>query len=70
MSQVVASAAYHEGRRVADVPVEEAGAWAARDGHFVWVGLLEPDEALLRRVQRQFGWPSRLAPWQLAQCCA
>jgi len=54
MSQVVASAAYHEGRRVADVPVEEAGAWAARDGHFVWVGLLEPDEALLRRVQRQF----------------
>ncbi|WP_431856156.1 magnesium/cobalt transporter CorA [Azospirillum sp.] len=54
MSRVVASAAYHEGRRVADVPVEEAGAWAAREGHFVWVGLLEPDEALLRRVQRQF----------------
>ncbi|PWC43842.1 magnesium/cobalt transporter CorA [Azospirillum sp. TSO22-1] len=54
MSQVVASAAYHEGRRVADVPVEEAGAWAAREGHFVWVGLLEPDEALLRRVQEQF----------------
>ncbi|HYH39270.1 MAG TPA: magnesium/cobalt transporter CorA [Azospirillum sp.] len=54
MSRVVASAAYHEGRRVADVPVEEAGAWAARDGHFVWVGLLEPDEALLRRVQEQF----------------
>ena len=54
MSTVVASAAYHAGRRVADVPVEEAGAWAARDDHFVWVGLLEPDEALLRRVQRQF----------------
>lgn len=54
MSRVVASAAYHEGRRVADVPVEEAGAWAAREGHFVWIGLLEPDEALLRRVQEQF----------------
>jgi magnesium transporter len=55
MSAVVASAAYHAGRRVADVPVEEAGSWAARDDHFVWVGLLEPDEALLRQVQRQFG---------------
>ncbi|WP_448189849.1 magnesium/cobalt transporter CorA [Azospirillum sp. sgz301742] len=55
MSTVVASAAYHDGRRVADVPVEEAGAWAERDDHFVWVGLLEPDEALLRQVQQQFG---------------
>ena len=54
MSSVVASAAYCDGRRVADVPVEEAGAWAAREGHFVWIGLHEPDEALLRRAQRQF----------------
>ncbi len=54
MSTVVASAAYHDGRRVAEVPVDEAGSWAARHGHLVWVGLLEPDEELLRRVQRQF----------------
>lgn len=54
MSRIVASAAYHEGHRIADVPIDEAGAWAARDGHFVWIGLHEPDEALMRRVQDQF----------------
>ncbi|SMH35897.1 magnesium/cobalt transporter CorA [Azospirillum agricola] len=52
---VVASVAYCNGCRVADVPVAEAGAWAAREGHFVWIGLHEPDEALLMEVKRQFG---------------
>lgn len=52
---VVASAAYCEGRRIADVPIAEAGAWAAKDGHFVWIGLWEPDEALLMEVKQQFG---------------
>lgn len=51
---VVASTAYRAGCRVADVPVTEAGAWAAREGHFVWIGLLEPDEPLLHEVKRQF----------------
>lgn len=52
---VVASAAYCEGRRIADVPIAEAGAWAAKEGHFVWIGLWEPDEALLKEVKQQFG---------------
>ncbi|MGA1858395.1 magnesium/cobalt transporter CorA [Azospirillum sp. 11R-A] len=52
---VVASAAYCDGRRIAEVPIGEAGAWAAKDGHFVWIGLWEPDEALLMEVKRQFG---------------
>ena len=52
---VMASAAYCDGRRIADVPVAEAGAWAGKDGHFVWIGLWEPDEALLMEVKRQFG---------------
>jgi len=51
---VVASSVYSAGRRVADIPIEEAGAWAGRDGHFVWIGLREPDRELLLRVQRQF----------------
>ena len=42
------------GKRVADVPLDEAGAWAARPGHVVWIGLFEPDEDLLARVQAQF----------------
>ncbi len=52
---IIASVAYREGRRVAEVPLSEAGAWAARDGHFVWIGLYEPDEAQLKEAQRQFG---------------
>ena len=51
---VVASSAYANGRWVAKVPLEEAGAWAQRPGHVVWIGLFEPDEELLRRVQAQF----------------
>jgi magnesium transporter len=51
---IVASSAYAHGKRVADVPLDEAGAWAARPGHVVWIGLFEPDEELLARVQAQF----------------
>lgn len=54
-SSVVASAAYRDGCRVADVPITEAGSWAAREGHFVWVGLHEPDESVLMELKRQFG---------------
>jgi magnesium transporter len=52
---VVASSVYVAGRRIADVPIEEAGAWAKKPGHVVWIGLHEPGTELLRRVQRQFG---------------
>jgi magnesium transporter len=51
---VVASSAYVDGRRVADMAIEEAGAWAKRPGHLVWIGLFEPSDELLRRVQAQF----------------
>jgi len=51
---VVAAGAYADGRRVADIDVDEAGDWAQRANHMVWLGLLEPDDALLRRVQAQF----------------
>ena len=51
---IVASSVYAAGHRVADIAIEEAGAWAGKDGHFVWIGLLEPGRDLLLRVQRQF----------------
>jgi magnesium transporter len=51
---VVASSVYSAGHRVADIPIEDAGAWARKEGHFVWIGLLEPDRELLLRVQSQF----------------
>ena len=51
---IVACSAYALGKRVADVPLDEAGDWAQRPGHLMWIGLYEPGEELLLRVQKQF----------------
>jgi magnesium transporter len=55
MSTVVNCASYAEGCRVANIPVEEISEALDVPGQFVWVGLHEPDEALLRQVQKEFG---------------
>jgi magnesium transporter len=52
---VVAAAVYAGGKRLQDIDIDSAGAFAARPGHVVWIGLHEPSLALLARVQRQFG---------------
>ena len=52
---VVACALYRDGRRVRDVTVEEIGASAGHDGEIVWLGLHEPDGALLGTLQAQLG---------------
>ena len=52
---VVACALYCDGRRVRDIAVEEIGAFAGRDGGIVWLGLHEPDAALLGAIQAQLG---------------
>ena len=54
-ASLIAATAYHQGKRVADIAIDEAGEWARRDGHVVWIGLLEPSDAELEEVQRQFG---------------
>ncbi|TWT75086.1 magnesium/cobalt transporter CorA [Allorhodopirellula solitaria] len=52
---VINSAAYHDGVRVADVPVGDLGdAWNHSD-RFIWVGLYEPSEQVLSHVQEAFG---------------
>jgi len=51
---VVDCAAYADGRRVGDLSLEEIRPALEREGQFVWLGLFEPDEALMRRVQQQF----------------
>ena len=54
-SGVINSAAYHNGVRVADVPVADLeDAWRYSD-RFLWVGLYEPSEMLLAHIQRTFG---------------
>lgn len=51
---VVAAGAYVDGRRVANIAISEASSWRAKPGHVVWIGLHEPDMALLGAVQKQF----------------
>ena len=52
---LVAAGVYAAGRRVAAIAVDEAATWLDRPGHVVWIGLLEPGDEMLRRVQAQFG---------------
>ena len=52
---LIGASVYHQGRRVADIGLDEAGEWASREGHVVWIGLLDPPEDQLRIVQQQFG---------------
>ena len=52
---VVASSAYVDGRRVAEVRLAEAGEWARHPHHVVWIGLHEPSPELLDQLQAQFG---------------
>ena len=51
---VVASSVYALGRRIADIPLNEAGDWSKRPGHVVWIGLFEPNPETLQQVQAQF----------------
>ena len=51
---VIAAGAYVDGRRVANIAIDEAASWRSRPGHVVWIGLHEPDMPLLTRVQQQF----------------
>jgi magnesium transporter len=54
ISGVINCAAYAGGIRVADVPVDEIGRALSHPDQFVWLGLYEPEEELLRVVQKQF----------------
>ena len=55
MDMVVNCAAYADGCRVHDLTIEQISEALKVPGQFVWVGLYEPDEPLLRRIQAEFG---------------
>ena len=54
MGRVVAAAVYSAGKKVTDITLDEGAAWAAKPGHFVWIGLEEPDAQEMFNLQRQF----------------
>ena len=55
MGEVVNCAAYADGRRVADVEITDLDTALKQEDCFLWVGLHEPSEPLLRHVQQAFG---------------
>ncbi|HEX5514056.1 MAG TPA: CorA family divalent cation transporter, partial [Gammaproteobacteria bacterium] len=54
MGSIVNSVAYKGGIRQSDVPIEDISEVLREPDTFVWLGLLEPDEALLRQLQEEF----------------
>jgi magnesium transporter len=55
MDMVIDCALYENGRRIATIDLDQASAPEPGSGRFVWIGLHEPDEDLLRKVQLRFG---------------
>jgi magnesium transporter len=55
VGEIVNCVSYADGRRVADVPLETISDVLEVDGQFVWIGLHDPSEPLLRTVQGEFG---------------
>ncbi len=47
--------AYADGRKLADIAVEDIGDWVHRPECFVWVALRDATDDELRRMQQQFG---------------
>jgi magnesium transporter len=52
---VIDCAAYCGGSRVADLGIDQIRGALSRDDQFVWLGLYEPEQDVLRKIQQQFG---------------
>ena len=46
--------AYEDGRKLADIPIEDIDAWVKKPGCFVWVALLDATDDELRQMQQEF----------------
>ena len=48
-------AAYQDGKKIADIPVDQIHLFVSRPGCFVWVALKDPEAAELQAMQAEFG---------------
>ncbi len=55
MKEIINCAAYSEGRRIGDVELNDVHEVLKSDNQFVWIGLHEPSEEVLSKVQTEFG---------------
>lgn len=54
-AMVMRCVAYTEGRRVDEISIDQISDFLERDNTFVWLGLREPNSALLDKIQEEFG---------------
>ena len=47
---VVAASVYADGRCISDIAIDEAGEWAKKPGHVVWIGPILPNRQLLEEA--------------------
>ncbi len=55
MTSIIDSVAYRNGQRLGDIAIDDVSEVIAQPETFVWLGLHEPDDKLLRKVQEEFG---------------
>src|SRR5437870_1778786 len=54
MKEIINCAAYKDGRRTEDVELDKIHEVLKDSSQFVWIGLHEPSEDILKRVQEEF----------------
>jgi magnesium transporter len=54
MDAIVNCAAYSKGKRIANIPIKGVSDVLKESDKFVWIGLHEPSEELLKQVQEEF----------------
>ena len=52
---VAAASLYAEGRRIRTLALDDPDSCHVEEGQFAWIGLVDPDEAELRKMQERFG---------------
>ena len=54
MATVVNCAAYENGRRVTDLDIDDPEEMKVQPGRVIWIGLHEPTQDVLQKLQRYF----------------
>jgi magnesium transporter len=54
VESIVNCAAYDDGCRIATIPIKDISEYLAAGKGFVWIGLYEPGEDMLKRMQEEF----------------
>jgi len=55
MTMILNNVAYQRGRRLGDIGIDDISNVVKQPETFVWISLYQPDDALLLRVQEEFG---------------